>query len=201
MAVYLTADWHLGETRMELMQRPFENANDMFATLIKNFNEVIKPEDELVIVGDLCVDPLWLYAVRLFRGRKTLIRGNHDRKFTDAQLTPIFERIVPEGEGLDLLYHDKDLFVTHYPTSGKIDSFNLVGHIHGLWKLQLNMLNVGVDVHAFRPVPLERVMFFINAIENYYDDDAWAAYHPANIIHRDRPKKTGSYLLDKPATS
>lgn len=197
---FITSDWHLGEERMEIIQRPFQTPWEMWLTLRDNINRVVAPEDELIVVGDCAVKKEWLHNIRYLHGTKTLIRGNHDRRFTDKELYPYFDRIVPEGEGLDVDCIDKalesiyiPLWLTHYPSQSRADRFNLVGHIHSSWKVQKNMLNVGVDVHHFKPVSLKRIPFFFNAISNYYDNDVWVADHPANAAHNDRGVN-GSYL-------
>lgn len=206
--LWITADWHLGEDRFQIMQRPFSTPEEMFAVLLANHNEVVSSEDTVIVNGDVCNQraPEWLPRVAEFNGRKTLIRGNHDRVFADEQLAPYFERIVPEGEGLVLTSADTgfvladesgpdiNLWVTHYPSRARYDHFNLVGHIHGAWKLQLNSLNVGVDVHHFRPMTLRDVPFYFQAVGQFYDEDVWAAYHAANSAYRLIRGKEGSYL-------
>lgn len=77
-----------------------------------------------------------------------LFRGNHD-VFTDEQFKPYFEEIVPEGEGKILEIAGITCWVTHSPSQARPDKFNIVGHVRAPWQFQLNMLNVGVDVHHF----------------------------------------------------
>jgi calcineurin-like phosphoesterase family protein len=197
MATFFTADWHLGETRMEILQRPFKDAEEHVSELLRLHNETVSPEDTVIMVGDAAYDPSWIERVKDFNGHKTLIKGNHDRKVPDEELTKYFERIVPEGDGLDMKQGGLPLWVTHYPTSAVAEKFNLVGHIHGAWKFQLNSLNVGVDVHHFRPVPIERIPFFFRAICEFYDDDVWAAYSQGNAALRGLRGKKGSYLQHK----
>jgi calcineurin-like phosphoesterase family protein len=110
-------------------------------------------------------------------------------------LKPYFETVVPHGGGIERTFDGIDCWITHYPTKGRRDRFNLVGHIHGAWKVQLNMLNVGVDVHSYRPLDSERIPFYHKAISEYYDDDVWAAYGDANTRHFYRGKE-GSYFKE-----
>lgn len=63
--------------------------------------------------------------------------------------------------------------LVHYPVDAKSDKMNIVGHIHGLWKVQPNMINVGVDAWHFRPVPETTISFIHNAIKNYYDKNVF----------------------------
>jgi calcineurin-like phosphoesterase family protein len=145
MNTWLTADWHLGEDRFELMGRPFTTQDEHIQTLIDNHNSVVSPDDEVLVVGDVCYQKTLekLGHVWAFNGHKTLLRGNHDRGLTDEQLKPYFDTIVPEGEGILRTFGGIDCYITHYPTESRTDLFNLVGHIHSAWKYQLNMLNVG----------------------------------------------------------
>jgi calcineurin-like phosphoesterase family protein len=149
------------------------------------------------VVGDVVNQntPEWLEAVGEFNGKKILFRGNHDRVFTDEQLAPYFVRVVPEGEGLFVTVGGVKCFVTHYPTQGLTHAFNLVGHIHSAWKVQINALNVGVDVHHYRPIDLDRdVPFFYKAVTEFYDEDVWVAYHATQQSHSGSRGKPGRYF-------
>jgi calcineurin-like phosphoesterase family protein len=196
MATWVTADWHLGEDRFEIMGRPFQTVDQMIGALVANHNTVVAKDDKVYMVGDVCYQktPEFLDRVALFNGKKTLIRGNHDRPITDAQFKKYFEHVIPEGMGADLEVDGIKVYLTHYPTRGKEDRFNLVGHIHAAWKYQLNMLNIGIDVHHFRPVNLNTIPFHYKAVCEFYDDDVWVGYDPINFVYKNRRGKKGSYL-------
>lgn len=193
MGLFFTADWHLGETRFEILQRPFSKTQEMSEEMIRLHNQLVGPEDTVYVVGDVAVDPEFLPLVEQFNGVKRLIRGNHDRKFSDKDLAPYFEEVVAEGDGVELEYQEIPLYVTHYPSCGRADHFNLVGHIHSTWKMQLNALNVGVDVHHFRPLAIERIPFFVAALD-YYDQDVWVAYQDYNANFQGKRGRPSSYL-------
>jgi len=197
MKRWITADWHLGEDRMAILQRPFKDQRDMIEALVARHNALVAPEDLVYMVGDVCYQktPEFLPEVGRFNGKKILFRGNHDRVFTDDQLRKYFAQVVPEGTGMELKVGDIKCYVTHYPTRSVSDRFNLVGHIHGGWKYQLNMLNVGVDCNHFIPHNLdEAVPFYLKAITEFYDDDMWVAYHPANHSYIGKRGKKGVYF-------
>lgn len=195
---FITADWHLGEDRLELMGRPFASKQHHINHLTAEHNMIVHEEDLVYVNGDACFQksPESLPLVAKFNGRKILIRGNHDRIFTDEQLKPYFEQIIPEGEGIEIDIPQKEgdvikAYITHYPTCGRADRFNLVGHIHSAWKYQKNMYNIGVDTNGYRPVNLfEKVPFALNAITNFYDADVWVANNPINLSHDNRGKTT-----------
>ena len=54
MKTWITADWHLGESRFELMGRPFEAQLHMVNHLTIEHNKLVDPEDEVIVVGDVC---------------------------------------------------------------------------------------------------------------------------------------------------
>lgn len=199
MARYFTADLHLGETRLELMQRPFRNDLENDQAIISNFRRVLTDDDELIIVGDAVSksahNPInSLRQLDFIPGKKFLIRGNHDEQFTDEQLVPYFEDVYAHGDGIELTVSDIPCYVTHYPTRGKKDKFNLVGHIHSAWKVQLNMINLGVDVHNFRPVSEHHIGFLYKAICEFYDNDVFVGNSFANLTHAASRGKKTSYF-------
>lgn len=199
--VFVTADWHLGESRMALMQRPFRSTEEQTEVLVLNHNKLVKPDDVLIVNGDVItnqpnIDDMirLLPTLARFNGRKTLVRGNHDRKLSDELLSPYFDKIVEDGGGIELSDgKGLNLWVTHYPTQARVDRYNLTGHIHSAWKVQKNMLNIGVDVHCFSPLPLSQAAFFLKAVSEFYDDDVHCSQHLANAGHFERGKK-GRYL-------
>lgn len=195
---WITSDWHLGETRFTAMQRPFTDQEQMIRHLVAQHNALVKPHDIVYVNGDVCYDkhPEFLRYVDAFNGWKVLIRGNHDRVISDKEFSLYFNEIIPEGEGIEVDIDGIPCYITHYPTCGRIDRFNLVGHVHAAWKYQLNMLNIGIDANHFRPMNFDQVPHFLKSIETYYDDDAWAAYLPCNSNFLGQRGKKGSRLDD-----
>ncbi len=199
MNTFISADYHLGEDRFELMGRPFATKNQHIRHLIAEHNMMVHPDDLVYVNGDVCYQksPESLPWIEKFNGRKILIRGNHDRVFTDEQLKPYFEQIVPEGDGIEIEIEGIPCYITHYPTQSKKDRFNLIAHIHSAFKYQLNMFNVGVDVNGSRPVNLNKIPFHLKAIEEFYDDDVWVAYNEINSQFIGKRGKKGRYFDKK----
>ena len=194
---WFTADWHLGEDRFEIMGRPdFSTREQMIDLIVNEHNARVAPDDIVYMNGDVCYQkaPEYLNHVSRFNGDLRLIRGNHDRVFTDEQLAPYFTQIIPEGEGVELDIEGIPCYITHYPTLARQDRFNLTGHIHSAWKYQLNMLNVGVDVHFFRPVAASSIPFHLKAITEFYDMDVWVAYEETNASYRETRGKKSQYF-------
>lgn len=197
MSLWLTADWHLGETRLEMLQRPFKSTDEHIDVLVERFNSVVGKDDEVLMVGDVVyknAPKSYLEHVSRFNGKKTLIRGNHDRGYTNEEFLRYFDAVIDEGDGMKINACGIDCWVTHYPSRGAANLFNLVGHIHSAWKYQLNMFNVGVDVNHFYPVSAELIPFHFNSICKYYDGDVWVAYSNINLQFCGKRGKEGFYF-------
>lgn len=136
----------------------------------------------------------FLKKLNYLTAKKTLIRGNHDKVFTQKELNPYFDTIVEEGNGIVVDAGGIDCYVTHYPTEGREYIFNLVGHIHSAWKYQLNMFNVGIDVNNFKPINLDKIPFHFKAITEFYDRDVWVAYDKINANYFGTRGKQNTYF-------
>jgi calcineurin-like phosphoesterase family protein len=138
------------------------------------------PEHTLYHLGDVVVgdSPSSIRFLRLIRNKysKTkwvLVKGNYDDDRTDIH--QYFDEIYESDTYTDVGGYN--VYLNHYPTK-VVDAFNhslnpydfgLTGHIHGLWKVQKNMINVGVDAWHFRPVSEDEILFCWNAMQNHYD--------------------------------
>jgi calcineurin-like phosphoesterase family protein len=184
MRAWFTADWHLGQKNPEIMHRPFEGPDEMADFMSNRHNTFVNEDDTVYVVGDVChsTSPEALPQVAKFNGRKVLIRGNHDRVFSDDELRPYFDVIVAEGEGVEMGINGLPCYVTHYPTCGVANRFNIVGHVHSVWRLQLNMINIGVDANHFTPTSADNIPKELDSIRTFYDDDAWVAYNETNSM-------------------
>ena len=53
MKTFLTADWHIGEERFELMQRPFRTVAEYIDALVAYHNAAVAPDDLVYVNGDV----------------------------------------------------------------------------------------------------------------------------------------------------
>lgn len=177
MTTWFTADLHLGHTNIiRYCDRPFTEAGAMNRTLIDRWNEVVADDDDVWVLGDFAlgrIDDTLPLAGRL-RGHKILLAGNHDRcwhghdrrvdEWTGRYLEAGFDEIVQgtatvDLDGVPVLLchfpyrgdsHGRDRYLDHRPLDE--GAWLLHGHVHERWVQQGRMINVGVDVHDFRPV-------------------------------------------------
>lgn len=194
--IWFSGDHHLGENRFHLLKRPFNSRDEMVGKLIHYHNHLVSDDDTTYFLGDVCWNKSldYLKYVGSCTGKKILLRGNHDRELTDSELLKYFDKVYPEGETVRIEVNGVEYALNHYPSLGVPDAFNLVGHIHSAWRVQLNMMNVGVDANNFRPVSAEEVEFYRKAIFDVYDEDVWVAYQDFNASFKEERGKPGSYF-------
>lgn len=156
--------------------RPYKNKIEMNEDIIKNWNEVVTDEDIIYHLGDFALgskDDFEKITKRL-KGKKILIRGNHDVK---ASIYEELGFIVLKNAPIRL---DKEkLLLSHTPIADKQipeGYINVHGHIHNK---PLNVINekteyppeqysrklpicVAVDVTGFKPVEIGRLGVCMN---------------------------------------
>jgi len=169
---FFTSDTHFDDPRIDIFSRPFKSVKEMNDTLVKNWNSVVGKEDIVYHLGDFATKPSGFEHVKKLNGKIHLILGNYDidniRNFDHS----LFESI---NEDLTMTIEGTEYFLTHKPTETIPDMFNLTGHIHGLWKVQKNMINIGTDCWHFFPIPEEKIEFQRNGIVNHYDENVFVA--------------------------
>lgn len=154
---YYTADPHFGHYNIiAYCKRPFKNDEEMNKKLIYNYNSILTEKDELIIVGDFCLKSaqhhnFYVSILKKLKGKKTLIIGNHDELRPRFYLEVGFYSI---HTSLEIKINDIDVVVVHDPCFSGIDRSKLFicGHVHDLFYIQKNVINVGVDIHNFLPV-------------------------------------------------
>lgn len=159
MTIFFTADTHFGDHRtINIQKRPFTSVAEMDAALIERWNAVVGPEDVVWHLGDVARRPADVPALldRL-HGTKHLLRGNND---PDATLTAA--GWASTGDYAEIVVDGRALVLCHYPfrswNGQHKGALNLHGHSHGRLKPMPRQFDVGVDVHEFAPVALERLL-------------------------------------------
>ena len=190
MKTFFTSDPHFDDPRLNLFGRDilFDTARQVDNHIIKRWNKTVSQEDEVFVLGDAALSKKGLQKFSRLNGKKILIKGNYDEpetakyKVSGKLLRKYFDFVVDTGEiEITLIDGTKEtVFLNHFPTLCKKDMFNITGHIHGLWKVQRNMINVGLDAWHFTPVSEERIAFQINGIRNHYDQNVFAGELYAN---------------------
>lgn len=164
---FVTADPHFGHDNViQYCKRPFKNSKEMDKQLIKNFNEVVREQDDLFILGDFSLkQPKYFhYYTEIFgriRGKVHIVAGNHEElKF--------YNYIKAGATSFHFPYIEiEDFILVHDPALSQVDRTRvfLVGHIHDLFVTQKNCINVGVDVHDFKPLSMDQIREIAKGLE------------------------------------
>ena len=158
--IYFTSDthfYHKNILQYQAASRPFLSVEEMNESIIKTWNQVISPKDEVYHLGDVSMGHKLKTIEILDRlnGRIHLIKGNHDH----------FPASVNRFESISdykILRFNKDRYVLfHFPIQEwdrcYYGDIHLHGHCHGnLKNIKPNRFDIGWDVFQ-RPVSIEEV--------------------------------------------
>ena len=162
---YYIADLHFGHRNIiSLCNRPFVDVNEMEQILIKNWNDVVKNNDNVYIVGDLFFKHQNIESIlSSLNGKKHLILGNHDTDWINDEL--ISKYFVSCDKMLEIVDNNHRIMLCHYPMLSypkQSRTYMIHGHIHNdtlfdYWHVLVkrkNVLNAGVEINNFKPVSL-----------------------------------------------
>lgn len=175
-AVWVTSDWHFNHDRDFIYgPRGFESVYEMNKAILLRYNEVVAPEDDVYVLGDLMLgdNDLGLRLIKNLKGNIHVIRGNHD---TDTRLDLYNQcyNIVEVTEGQFFKYNGYHFYLSHFPSLCsnwdydkplKNRIISLCGHIHSQnWDCDWNkglIFHTEVDGHSCYPWNIEEIIFLI----------------------------------------
>ncbi len=173
---FFTADLHLGHANIiRYCRRPFSSADDMDEALLSAWEAVVRPGDEVWVLGDLALGraPEALELAGLLPGRKFLVPGNHDRCWSGHRKGADKWRKEYEAAGFEVVdapveasLAGRGVLLDHFPYEGGSretgrylshrpadrGGWLLHGHVHERWRQRGRQVNVGVDAWGGRPV-------------------------------------------------
>lgn len=179
MAIYFISDTHFGDKGIIKHERTlFENIEEHDQFIINAINKVVKPTDELWILGDIGQPD----KLRLMNGRKYLILGNHDKRpmkeylgyFAAVYNTPIYltQRVV----------------LSHYPIPVEEGILNVHGHLHGSKLDLMNYLNISLHMIDYKPIPERQLHEFAATLpkaNTRFLEEWYANYYKFNTLRSD----------------
>ena len=116
---YYISDLHLfHENAIAFDHRPFASLQEMHDTILKNWNDRVTNGDMVYILGDVSMrgkkEELIAFVAQL-KGRKVLIKGNHD-DVSDYRYQQLFHEICDYKEMHDTIGKEHySLVLSHYP--------------------------------------------------------------------------------------
>lgn len=183
--LFFSADPHFGHGAMAATGkgwRPFATVQEHDETLIWNWNQIVRPVDQVWLLGDCGMgrDTDILNTVRRLNGVKHLIVGNHDAPWPShrdsnthiRRWMEVFESVQLRAERK--VAHQR-VMLSHLPYTGDhtdVDRHQeyrprdfghwlIHGHVHDAWKINGRQINVGVDVWDWRPVSIDEIATII----------------------------------------
>lgn len=155
--------------------RPFATTDEMDEALIKNWNSVVTPNDEVFHLGDVALNkvPRCKEILDRLNGKIYLIKGNHEHTALDKKCIDRFEW-VKDYHKLDLDIEGKEtrICLMHFPIAcwDKMHwgAIHLHGHSHGSYFLEKGkILDVGIDgpISKLAPISFDEVVTYMKTRE------------------------------------
>lgn len=177
MSIFVTSDLHFNHDREFVWKvRGYESVYEMNEAIVERFNSIVQPDDDVYILGDLCLGgggPAVLAdnkaLIERLNGRLHIIRGNHDTE-PRVIMYATCANVVDIIKWADMLhYKGYHFYLSHFPTlTGNLEkeslkqcTCNLFGHTHQTTNFHLDMpfmYHVGVDSHNCYPMNLDDII-------------------------------------------
>ena len=169
--IWLTSDQHFCHyniLKYEAETRPFETTTEMNEVLVQKWNERVKPEDTVYVLGDFSMGniDIAIEYIKQLNGKIILIRGNHD---TPKRIAAYKEFGIEVKDIEYLNYKGRYFILCHFPIANEefmrmviqdnSEVINLYGHLHGnAPKGYVNgTYHVGADTNDLAPISLEQI--------------------------------------------
>ncbi len=162
---WITADPHFGHAGVckflradgtEL--RPWDNPDEMDEALVANWNSVVGDYDRVYLLGDVVINRKALSTLYRLKGRKVLVKGNHDI-FALKDYLPHFEDIRACVVKKSSAGHK--VIMTHVPVHpdcvGRF-GINIHGHLHSNKIDDPRYICVSVEHTNFTPVEFSELL-------------------------------------------
>lgn len=169
--IFFTSDTHFHHDKQFLFEpRGFKSIQEHDENIIKNWNNIIAPDDEVYHLGDVFLNDNkeGLKILSKLNGKIHIIIGNHDTD-TRIKLLENHPKVIEVIYAKRIKIGKHLFFLSHYPTiTANYDDkklhehlINLHGHLHDLSKFYNNnpyVYNVALDAHNNRPIELQEIL-------------------------------------------
>ena len=190
---YFTSDLHFGHAGViSHCNRPFTDVEHMNAEMVRRWNVLVEPKDNVYILGDfaLCRPLEAINLLHQLKGRKHLIVGNHDKKLLKS---PDFEAqfewikylhtvkiptgvVGEKGQRIVLCHYALRTWERH-----NHGAWHLHGHSHGSLPRLGKSMDVGVDSWWFAPVSYPEIKAYMDSHDVHCND-----HHVSKEKHDDQ---------------
>lgn len=187
--IYFTADTHFNHSNIiKYCDRPFNSVNEMNEIMIQNWNNRVKAEDTVYVLGDFIFGDIEDFLIFCWRltGNIKFLRGSHDRIFIGKELRKlqkirqsleykeVFDRVeIFNDRIVEIKVEGQHIVLCHYalrvwPRS-HYNSWHLFGHSHGKLEPVGKSYDVGVDNNGFTPISFNQIKRIMEERTNNFD--------------------------------
>jgi len=171
--IFVSSDYHFNHDREFIWKvRGFNSVEEMNESIITNHNSVVGPEDDVYLLGDIClgggvpgITAKNQSLIERLNGRIHIILGNHDTP-ARQEMYMMCKNVVDVKYADMIHYRGYHFYLSHFPTltanlekeSLKQCTINLFGHTHSMDPFYNDMpfmYNVAVDAHNCHIVLLD----------------------------------------------
>lgn len=170
--VFLISDQHFGHKNILNFKRRdgsslrvFSSVEEMDETMVERHNSVVRPNDKVYMLGDLCMHNRNLPIMERLNGEKILIKGNHDQEKLSR-----YAKYFKDVRGSHQLAGYLLTHIPIHPDSLSRWKASIHGHLHSDL-VQLNgkpdprYINVSVEQINYTPISLEEIVKRISLID------------------------------------
>lgn len=151
--------------------RDFQSLDEMNSVIVNNINEMVKPDDTLIHLGDLSFggfDKIEQFLDRLSCKNIHIILGNHDHHIKHNREN-VQERFLSAQEYLEVQIDGANFVLCHYPLASWHGLNKGVIHLHGHVHLSNKnkwgngkKLDVGMDGNNYRPYSITEIVHIMD---------------------------------------
>lgn len=151
---FVIADLHFGHKGILTKGREFPSIEAHDEYLIEGWNQVVRPNDKVRVLGDVALGRKHLRQMARLNGKKSLVGGNHDTHAL-RHLAPYFYAVYGTRAFDDLILS----YIPIHPVS-LLQRWlaNVHGHVHARCvDLGARYFNVSAEVIEYTPLAMEEV--------------------------------------------
>lgn len=183
--IWFTSDLHLGH-HVVAQHRGFETTHGHDVAIQTNWLRVVKPDDQVWILGDLAVSQpgYALDCLKSWPGVKHLIAGNHDAVHPMHRQAARHQRAYLEiFDSVQAFARRRinghDVLLSHFPYTADrgeirypqyrlpdLGDWLLHGHTHGTERRHGREIHIGLDAWNLAPVDINTVTALIDEYES-----------------------------------
>ncbi len=169
---YVISDHHFHHKNIiEYCDRPYDSVDEMDEVMVKRWNDVVDPDDEVLHLGDLTISSRTGRLLDLFEtlnGSVVYVMGNHDHTRLDTLDGVEFFKYFR------FTHSNHNFYAVHDPADAPSnhDGWVLHGHHHNNWPDQFPLVdpterrvNCSVELIEYRPLSMDRLIDLIERRE------------------------------------